>query len=68
MRALPRVVALLTHEERAVRMAASQAMAEFGAASTPYLGELQRAADAESDSATQETMLGSIRVIIRAMK
>lgn len=64
--ALPRVVALLVHGSREVRVQVGQALAAYGAAATPYLGEIAAALTAERDDIVRNTLEGALAAIHRA--
>jgi hypothetical protein len=60
---LPRVVALLDHADRDVRLAATTALREYGAAATPHLAALRRVRDTDSDPATQQATAALVPAI-----
>jgi hypothetical protein len=60
---LARVVALLDHADRDVRLAATQAVREYGAAARPHLAALRRVRDTDSDPATQQATAALVQAI-----
>jgi len=60
---LPRVVPLLTHDAKAVRVEAAQSVAAFGPQARAYLPDLERALDAETDEMARNALQGAINVI-----
>jgi hypothetical protein len=58
-------VKLLKHTAYEVRMDAAQAIASFGSEARPYLADLRRAADIETDAITRKTILATITAIER---
>jgi HEAT repeat protein len=62
-RALPRLVELLTHPDRGIRIAAPQALANYGRDAAAYLPQLQVALASEKDDLVRRTLEGAIRAI-----
>jgi HEAT repeat protein len=60
---LNRIVMLLSSTDRAVRLAAAQAMAALLPASRAYAAELERLASVEVDAVVKQTMLGSLQAM-----
>jgi len=63
---LPRILNLLAHKDRNVRLVVAQALAEYGTAAVPFLGELRMAVLSETDGITKKTLEGAIRVLERS--
>jgi hypothetical protein len=60
---LPRIVELLAHADRDVRLAATQAVREYGAVATPHLAALRRVRDTDGDPATQQATAALVQAI-----
>ncbi len=63
--ALPRLIQLLAHESRVVRVSAALAFADYAADARAYLPALRGALEAESDAVVRNTLRGAITVIER---
>ena len=63
--ALSRVVELVQHSDKAIRLAAASAIAEYGAVALPYLFELNAAVTVEMDDLVKKTLEGAIVVLTR---
>lgn len=63
---LPRLIRLLRHPERAVRLQVGQALAAYESASVPYIGEIEQALAAEQDDIVKKTLAGTLLVVRKA--